>query len=307
MDPQYQAWYNSVFPQPAQGPAPGPPQMTPQQVTDFYRSVGITSPVGQPPATRTVQSVPVNLPPIPASVEDRVTARNRVPLPERATTIATYQTPSISDYVRGRTLAPVPDRLPTGVAGMPANFGTFSPQQVAQIGVPAGGTQPPLRITVDGANPIQTAKVAPVPFTRPTAVGTALDTKPMPPMPIPRPKTAPVPFPRPDFGMGGPEGPAAPSMLPFGLKLPSLPQIPEQMQTIAGRTAAMDSALKGLFAGTPRVNAGSGGYNAREGVFNTQNLPNPGTRNYGFSGSNDHTSTTYRDPNKVYNRQGKVI
>lgn len=217
-DEAYWQWYNSAFGAPAaQGPQPGPPQMTPEQIASFYQSVGIPS--GQGPTTRPVQSVPMTPPPLPR------------PVPERATTIATYQTPSVSDYVRGKTLAPVPDRLPTGVAGMPANYGTFTPQQVAQIGVPAGGnTQPPLKVLVDGANPIQTAKIAPIPFQRPTAVGTALDVFPMPPLPIPRPKTAPVPFQRPAFGMGGPAGPAAPMPAPrpgpFGIKLPSLPAMP---------------------------------------------------------------------------------
>lgn len=117
-----------------------------------------TTGVGQPPATRTVQSVPV------------------LPRPQV----------SASDMARGRSAQPsIPDRLTPGVPGMPALYGDFAPQQVAQIGLPAfpDPLQPRTRM----------ANAAPFPMPRPNfmpQVGTQLAVTP-PTMP----RRAPVPMP----------------------------------------------------------------------------------------------------------------
>lgn len=148
--------------------------------------------------------------------------------------------------------APIPDRL-TAQNTLPVD-----PRTVAQV------PTPPRAPTMVAAAP----RIAPVPFQRPTAVGSALDVVPMPPLPIPRPinrgaPLPPLPIPRP--GIGGPEGPAAPNF--FGIPLPQMPSIPPQMQTLANRTATIDGALRALMT-TPRVNAGSGGYDRTTGTFN---------------------------------------
>lgn len=183
-DQNYWDWYAGAF-----GQQPQQPEVLPQ-VNDwnaFYKSVGIQpNGVGSPTTTRSVSSVPVNLPPLPR------------PVPERATTIATYPTQTVSDLVRGNAPQHVPDRL-TPSAGLPANFGTMSPQQVAQIGVGLSPnvnelglrvTDDPLRIVVNGATPLMaSAKTAPVPFPPYRNVGSQTAT--MPPMPIRRPGNAP--------------------------------------------------------------------------------------------------------------------
>lgn len=191
MAEDYWNWYANAFGplgSGQQGPAPGPAALSPRQWDAFYRSVGIEP---QAPATRVVQSVPVDMPPLPR------------PAPERATTVAAYSTKPRTagmSYAGTERFPPapayIPERLMPG-SGLPANYGTMTPQQVAQIGVGLGNevnaqgqrvTVPnPLQIVVDGANPIQTAqaKIAPTPFPPFRAVGSQVDA--MPPMPIARP------------------------------------------------------------------------------------------------------------------------
>lgn len=123
-----------------------------------------TTGVGQPPATRTVQSLP---------------------MPPR---------PSIPQSYAGmdRVTPPIPDRLAAGQPGMPALYGDFAPQQVAQIGIPT--------VPDPMAPRTRVASNAPYPMPRPSfmpQVGTQLATMP--------PRVAPMPFPRPNFGMGGPD------------------------------------------------------------------------------------------------------
>jgi hypothetical protein len=89
----------------------------------------------------------------------------------------------------------IPDRLPQGVAGMPALYGVGN---VAGVGTKAVAPMPFVRPPAFAPTQMAQGKVAPVPFNRPTAVGSQLSVKPMPPMPIPRPP----------MGMGGPEMPA---------------------------------------------------------------------------------------------------
>lgn len=235
MADDYWDWYNSAFgAPPVQGAAPGPPQMTPQQVADFYRSVGISAPAGQPPATRMVQSVPVN--PMPR------------PVPERATTIARYATPTASDLVRGKsgisTIASYPTTPQVAQASIPGPNGYLNPNKGQERLVP-GSAAAPGDALLASLGIVEPPRIAPIPFPRPDfpQVATALDVVPMPPLPIPRPKVAPIPFDRPNFGIGGPGFANL-----FGVKLPS---IPRQMQTVAGRTAAMEPAMRQVMTGSP--------------------------------------------------------
>lgn len=112
------------------------------QVSDwpaFYQSVGITG-VGGAPSTRRVSSTTVS--PAQQAVA-------------RALETYRYGGPT-------RTQQPVPERLSAGQGGMPANYGSFTPQQVAQIGRGVG-EQPPLRVVVNGANPIMAYANQPAP------------------------------------------------------------------------------------------------------------------------------------------------
>jgi len=215
-----------------QGPQAGPPQMTPEQIAEFYRSVGIGSSVGQPPTTRTVQALPVTLPPMP---ERR---------PDRYETIATYPTVQpqreqigVSDMARGFT-PDLRERLPsTPMAGqraaaLPPIPGPYSVASltgaVNEQGFPVaapGMPSFPMPAMVGGASPVMTAeaKIAPIPMPPYRSVGSQVDLNPplprgrpmrsglIPPMPIPMPgraqnpalpqlqRTAPIPQPRPQI------------------------------------------------------------------------------------------------------------
>src|SRR5690606_29228800 len=89
---------------------------------------------------------PAQLPPLPPpSTPSRVAsnASDRVRGKSGISTVASIPTTSgparsASDMARGRSAGPVPDRLAPS-AGLPANYGTMSPQQVAQIGAPVSG------------------------------------------------------------------------------------------------------------------------------------------------------------------------
>lgn len=69
---------------------------------------------------------------------------------------------------RAKPVAAIPDRLSPSPAGLPALYGTMTPQQVAQIGVPAT----PASVT---ARPLplaaSTPRAAPVPLSRPVGLG----------------------------------------------------------------------------------------------------------------------------------------
>lgn len=200
-DEQYWDWYAKTL-----GQQPQQASQTLPQVSDwdaFYRSVGISpSAVGGAPTTRSVASVPVNLPPLPR------------PVPERATTIATFPTKSFSDLARGKS-GTIPDRLPsTPMAGAKA----AAPPLLAGSGMSGytmtGGIDQygrpiynpltpssPLKVVVDGANPIMasTGKIAPVPNPPYTGVSTQVSNAPakggLPLMAVGA--NAPVPFNRP--------------------------------------------------------------------------------------------------------------
>ncbi len=202
-------------------------------------------------------------PPVPASVEDRVTARNNalppiVRLPElppsalgqAPTTRVAQSVPvlpgpkvSASDLTRGRsgistvasiptTAAPnIPDRLTPGLPGMPALYGDFAPQQVAQIGVPA--------IPDPMAPRTRVASAAPFPMPRPNfmpQVGTQLAVTP-PAMPARR---APVPMP---FAMRPQQ---QPSRAPLRITVNGANPLPAPPRmTSAQQYAALNAAARG--------------------------------------------------------------
>lgn len=118
-----------------------------------------TTGVGAPPATRTVQTVPV------------------LPRPQF----------SASDMARGKSGGAIPDRLTPGLPGMPALYGDFAPQQVAQIGVPAFPDPLQPRTMV--------ASAAPFPMPRPSFMPQVATQLAVTPPALPRPR--PVPFMRP--------------------------------------------------------------------------------------------------------------
>lgn len=203
-----------------------------------------TSGIGAPPVTRPVQSVSVKVPPVPASVEERATARNR-PIWQAQTKAETARLASL--YANGGPTRPPAGPMtveqmyagiyptkpgqfligstdglgpgnPNGEISTAVLTGQVNPQglQVAQPMKPSPYpfTRPPSFAPTQMAQ----GKVAPIPFNRPTAVGTQLSTQPMPPMPIPRPP----------MGMGGAERPAPrpatmSPWLAFQRSLPSMP------------------------------------------------------------------------------------
>ena len=168
-----------------------------------------TTGVGQPPATRTVQSVPV-LPRPQVSASDLARGRSGISTVASIPTVPQF---SASDMARGRsTGAAVPDRLmPEYMAGAkapapPALPGPYSTAtlsgEVNPMGQRVAVADAPM---VPGApypfpRPTQFANAAPFPMPRPSfmpQVGTQLAVTP--------PRVAPVPFMRPNFGMGGPD------------------------------------------------------------------------------------------------------
>lgn len=183
-----------------------------------------------PPIVRLPELPPSRLgqAPIPASVEDRVTARNRVPspvgLPPSTRTVASVPMParqSIPQSYAGMERAPsIPDRLTPGLPGMPALYGDFAPQQVAQIGVPAfpDPLQPRTRV----------ASAAPFPMPRPSFMPQGVASR-----------VAPVPLPRPNFGMGGPDiipRRSAPVPMPRPVQQPQQRMNPVQLARSYGRS-----------------------------------------------------------------------
>jgi len=213
-DSDYWNWYANAFgqQQPAQEPLP--------QVSDwdaFYRSVGINpaSPVGGAPTTRSVASVPVNLPPLPR------------PVPERAQTIATFPTQTVSDLVRGQSGGYVPDRL-TASEGIPANYGGLTPQQVAQMGVGLSNEVNALgqRVTYPPYRQVASQTATQAPAVRVQAPASAQRTAPSPLM-----QSAALAAQR------------APQRAAMGLGLPAW------TGSVAGRTSVIDTALRSAFNG----------------------------------------------------------
>jgi hypothetical protein len=206
----------------------------------------------RPPTTRPVATTTVR-----PSASDLVRG-NPMQTKNQVTTIASIPTKpqvSASDLVRGNSAFPttaqitaatgfrppptVPDRLPQGVAGLPALYGTGN---VAGVGTKAVAPQPFARPPSFPATQVAQGKVAPVPFNRPTAVGTQLAVKPMPPMPIPRPPG----------GIGGPDlMPSAPmpaQMSPLMALQRSLPTLRPPTSPAAQRvwmTGFSDSGSSG--------------------------------------------------------------
>ena len=127
----------------------------------------------------------------PTTTKPKVSASDLARGKSGISTVATIPTtgyPTTAQIVGATGFRPppaIPDRLPQGVAGLPALYGTGN---VAGVGTKAIAPMPFSRPPGFPA-PTQMAqgKVAPTPFNRPTAVGTQLSTTPMPPLPIPRP------------------------------------------------------------------------------------------------------------------------
>lgn len=263
MDPEYQAWYNSVFgvqsPAAPQTAAPGPAPLTPAQWSAFYKSVGIPS--GPGPTTRTVQSVPVLPKPPTFSASDMARGKSGI------TTIASIPTtPTQGPLVPGPTgytnPNKIPDRLTAGI--YPANpdgpGATVSPtaprlpptpltQSLAMLMRRTPGTTV-AQIPTAGAPAVPGAP----PLPRPRPQGT-------PPVPAPRPafRLPPVPFPRPDFGMGGAELPDQPNGAMTPQQFYRATGVPaDQAYNLANNAAALRA----------RLNAPKPSYQSTNGWFN---------------------------------------
>lgn len=206
-----QGMFTARSPAPPPVPAQMSAQMSGRRATDPVLQAALNSryptrlpelppsTLGQPPATRTVQSVPV-LPRPQVSASDMARGRSGIStvasipttrppvmtIPEWTATpyAPQYTGRTASDRVRSAG-APVPDRIAAS-SSLPPLPGTVSPQQVAQIGVPAfpDPMQPRTRV----------ANAAPAPRPRPNfmpQVGTQLAVTP----PAPPARRAPVPMP----------------------------------------------------------------------------------------------------------------
>lgn len=223
-----------MFTAASRAPAPVPrmpsPHLTAQRATDPVLQAALNerySPRpsasdmvrGNPMQTRNVATTIASIPTVPrpqVSASDMVRGRSGI------STIATYPTtgfPTTEQITSATGFRPppaIPNRLPQGVAGLPELYGNGN---VAGVGTRAIAPMPFNRPPgFPGTQMAQAPRVAPVPFQRPTAVGTQLATRPLPPMPIPRPP----------MGMGGAELPAPipATMSPFMAIRRSLPQLP---------------------------------------------------------------------------------
>lgn len=149
------------------------------------------SAIGQAPATRVVQSVPVTPARPQVSASDR--ARGNTPRPRISTPLPTSaQIAAATPFGKSSSL---PDRLPQGQAALPALYGSGA---VAGVGTRAVAPLPQSR-TAATPRPVQVAaaRTAPVPVARPMAVGTTLDVRPpavtpVAPIRTPAPVTAPA-------------------------------------------------------------------------------------------------------------------
>lgn len=286
-------------------PAPGrvvavlPTRKLSSAPVSYAAQDAVRSPVGQPPATRKVQSVAM---PAPAraqtyAAQDAVPSPRSAAVPSGVTRIASIAgsvpmpagvrpvVPSTQAakpqqtelqrqaaiYARGGptrpTSAPViPDRLAAS-AGLPALYGAISPAQVNRTGValteqvnPAGQ-----RVT---APAVQVARnIAPVPLpasARPTAVGTQLDVA--QPLPLARPVLGAAPIPQ--------AGKVAPTPMPR-LQRPGIfgrPQIFGHDINLPGVFGVLQNATMAMNNASGPFN--NGGDNAlynlmRGGDFNT--------------------------------------
>lgn len=131
------------------------------------------SAVGSPPTTRTVPTTTVR------------------PMASAAKNIADARSEQAAQRAVGR--APIiPDRLSPSPAGLPALYGSMTPQQVSQIGVPSlapPAVTPMRNAPTQMVAPVIAPRSAPVPFQRP-AVAPIMATS--VPMAAPRPIQAPL-------------------------------------------------------------------------------------------------------------------
>lgn len=222
--------------------------------------------VGQPPATRKVQSVPVPVSkPVLAAIPQSYAGQDRA-LPSSPVQSAAAPKPKISasDMARGNSLptGSVQDRLASSPVGLPSTYGSMSPTQVSQIGV---GLSP----FVSQANGLRVADsmlpkipnipgLAPIPFPPYRQVASQIDVV---PLPKPRP-LLPVPL----------------------LGMAQLPKLPPAMIPAAGAVAAPMSpkpVAKPQPSGKPTsytpagyTNNGKGKLTSKEtgGVYYTRHL-----------------------------------
>jgi hypothetical protein len=230
-----------VFAEASKAPAPVPampsPQLMGKRATDQVLQAALNAkyPAQLPPMGPTTR--PVATTTIRPSASDLVRG-NPMQTKEQATTIASIPTtgfPTTEQIVAGTGFRPppaIPDRLMAGEPGLPALYGG----NIAGVGT-KGIAPMPFNRPPAFQPPVQMAarKVAPIPFNRPTGVGTQLSTQPMPPLPIPRP----------DFGMGGPLGPA-----------PTRPQMPNPTTNLTGK---LQQPTAGEFIGRALMDHTAGG------------------------------------------------
>lgn len=210
-----------VFTARSAAPPPVPAQMSPQmagrrandpvlQAALDARYPAQPSTVGQPPTTRTVQSVPV--PPRPqVSASDMARGRSGIStvasipttpppvmtIPEWTATPYAPQYTGLTASDRTRAAGgPVPNQLAAG-SSLPPVPGTISPQQVAQIGVPAlpDPMQPRTLVASNAPFPMPRPNFMPQVGTQMAVTPPAMPARRMPfPMPLAmRPESRPMP------------------------------------------------------------------------------------------------------------------
>lgn len=101
--------------------------------------------------------------------QDRAPTPQATQLPRMSVPLAPVGSSNIASQreeqlaTRAKPVAVIPDRLMPSPTGLPALYGTMTPQQVAQIGVPAVQQKSPRPLPLAATS----AKIAPVPLTRP--------------------------------------------------------------------------------------------------------------------------------------------
>jgi hypothetical protein len=122
--------------------------------------------LGRAPVTRPVQTTTIR-----PSASDLTRGNSGISTVASIPTTKPAASFSASDMARGRSgistvasipTTAIPDRLAPSLPGMPANYGEFTPQQVAQIGVPAVANPAQPRTMIASASPQQ-----PLPRPRP--------------------------------------------------------------------------------------------------------------------------------------------
>lgn len=161
---------------------PSRPQVS---ASDLTRGNAPQSGVGQSPATRTVQSLPVMpsafngdpgtsadgpviasfqsrpVPPMATGVPQSYAGQERAPLPVQPPSVRAF-TPEPRYTEPLNAPRAIPDRLTPSPVGLPAQYGTMDPIQVAQIGLPS--IAPPAITPMPAARALALPRIAPVSF-----------------------------------------------------------------------------------------------------------------------------------------------